>query len=110
MSISNELISLREASKISGYHSDYLSFLIRSNKLKGNKVGHMWVVYKNDLENFLKKKEVHKSFSSNFFQKIGKVIFTTFIVVVFAIISFQAIKSSDSGVKVANNISSQNDF
>jgi len=56
MVISNELISLKEASAISGYHPDYLSFLIRSGKLKGTKISRTWFVDKNELETFLKVK------------------------------------------------------
>jgi len=50
------LISLREASKISGYHQDYLSFLIRQNKLSGIRVGRNWGVNKQDLLNFMSTK------------------------------------------------------
>ena len=57
MVISNEVISLREASEISGYHSDYLSFLIRSGKLKGQKVGRAWILDKNDFNQFLNNHE-----------------------------------------------------
>jgi len=107
MSISNELISLREASKLSGYHSDYLSFLIRSNKLKGHRVGRMWVVYKSDFENFLKNKENPQKSPSNFFQKLSRAIFTTFLVAFFVFITVQILKNPESGKKVANNITYQ---
>jgi len=110
MGISNELISLREASKISGYHPDYLSFLIRSKKISGHRVGRMWVVYENDLIKFLKQKESSKNISSNFFYKITKAIFTTFLLAVIVFASFQIIKNPEAGIKVADNISHQNDF
>jgi hypothetical protein len=36
------LISLREASILTGYHPDYLSQLIRGGKLHGSKIGRNW--------------------------------------------------------------------
>ena len=47
-------ISLSEASKISGYHPDYLGFLCRSGKLKGFKLGRNWVTTKENLDDFIK--------------------------------------------------------
>lgn len=35
-------ISLKEAAKISGYHPDYLSSLIREKKLFGERIGRSW--------------------------------------------------------------------
>lgn len=55
------IISLREASKISGYHQDYLSFLIRKNKLQGQKIGKVWCVKEDDLRNFMQEKASLKS-------------------------------------------------
>jgi len=50
------LISLNEASKISGYHQDYLSYLIRKNKLNGEKIGRAWCVTEDDLRKFILEK------------------------------------------------------
>lgn len=55
------IISLREASKISGYHQDYLSFLIRKNKLQGQKIGKVWCVKEENLRNFMQEKASLKS-------------------------------------------------
>ncbi len=51
---SENLVSLSEASNLTGYHQDYLGFLCRSGKLKGFKVGRNWSVTKTDLEDFIK--------------------------------------------------------
>lgn len=51
---SGEFISLSEASKISDYHPDYLSFLCRSGKLKGFKLGRNWVTTKANLDEFIR--------------------------------------------------------
>jgi len=55
------IISLREASKISGYHQDYLSFLIRKNKLQGQKIGKVWCVEEGNLRKFMEEKGGLKS-------------------------------------------------
>ena len=74
MVISNEAISLKEASKFSGYHSDYLSFLIRSGKLNGQKIGRAWFVNQGELEVFLKQKENGKDVLSNSSEKTNGFI------------------------------------
>ena len=50
---SKEFISLAQASKISGYHQDYLGFLCRSGKLEGFKLGRNWVTTQVALDSFL---------------------------------------------------------
>lgn len=48
-----DLISLAEASKISGYHQDYLGALCRGGKLSGTKIGRNWIVSKGALDAFM---------------------------------------------------------
>jgi len=48
-----DILSLKEASVISGYHSDYLSYLIRNGKLKGKKMGRSWFITRADLDEYL---------------------------------------------------------
>ena len=48
-----KLISLKEAAKISGYHSDYLSFLIREKKLFGERIGRSWCTTEDALNAYL---------------------------------------------------------
>ena len=38
----NKILSLSEASKVTGYHQDYLGFLCRTGKLEGQKIGRNW--------------------------------------------------------------------
>lgn len=49
-----KLLTLKEASRISGYSSDYLGQLIRSGKIRGEKVFCQvtWKIDLNDLENY----------------------------------------------------------
>src|SRR3954470_24807300 len=51
------LISLREASKISGYHADYISSLIRLRKIRGKRIGRNWFTTKQEIERYLTAKK-----------------------------------------------------
>ncbi|HEY0010311.1 MAG TPA: helix-turn-helix domain-containing protein, partial [Candidatus Paceibacterota bacterium] len=53
-------ISTKEASRRSGYNSDYLARLCRSKKIVGQQVGRTWVVRTDSLEKFIRDQEVHK--------------------------------------------------
>jgi hypothetical protein len=50
----SEYITLRVASRISGYNPDYLSSLIRTGKLKGRKVGKSWMTTARNVEDLLR--------------------------------------------------------
>ena len=63
MAIFEDFITLKEAGSISGYHPDYIGALIRSNKVKGKKVGKNW---------FVSKKEVQEYFTTQHFAPVGK--------------------------------------
>jgi fibronectin-binding autotransporter adhesin len=52
---SDEILSLAQASKITGYHQDYLGQLCRSGKLAGKKIGRNWTTTKFALEEFQRK-------------------------------------------------------
>ncbi len=52
-SIKEEVISLVEGAKYSGYSSDYLRLRIRQNKLKAKKLGRDWVTTKGWLDDYL---------------------------------------------------------
>jgi len=66
MAIFDDFITLKEAGQISGYHPDYIGALIRSNKVKGKKVGKNW---------FVSKKEVQEHFTTQHFAPAQKVFF-----------------------------------
>jgi hypothetical protein len=48
-------ISTRRAGKENGYHSDYMGQLIRSGKVKGQKVGRSWYIEEESLAHYLGK-------------------------------------------------------
>lgn len=52
----NKKLRLKEAAELSGYHSDYLGHLIRSKKLKGEKIGKSWFVIESDVRDLLRQK------------------------------------------------------
>jgi hypothetical protein len=54
-------IPLNQASKLSGYHSDYLSSLIRKGELKGTKIGGNWFTTEEAIKDYVFKQKVrHK--------------------------------------------------
>lgn len=94
-------ISLKEASEISGYHPDYLSYLIRKGKLEGKRIGRDWFTTQSALENYLLTKKFF-SLQEILFSKINpkKVLFSLIAVIIilvtvfliFSPFSFQKIK------------------
>lgn len=55
--LSGELISLKKASEISGYHPDYLSYLIRKGRIRGRRVGRDWFTTEEAVKNYLSTKK-----------------------------------------------------
>jgi hypothetical protein len=53
----DDYISLKQAGEISGYHPDYLSSLIRSEKLPGKKIGKTWMTTEKAIRDYLATKE-----------------------------------------------------
>ncbi len=59
-------INLKEASKISGYSSDYIGSLIRGGKLDGKQIfsNPVWVTTEGALKGFLEKRDAQKRYIS----------------------------------------------
>lgn len=51
------LISLPEAAELYGFHSEYLSNLVRKGRLKAQKVGKMWVTTPQSVEEFIRSRQ-----------------------------------------------------
>lgn len=92
MAVLNKMITLREASKISGYHSDYLSFLIRSRKLRGEKAGRSWLVSEREIQRLLDEKKGKVSVVRKTMSLAGYVFLI--LVGVGALLSFSNIRLS----------------
>lgn len=75
-----KVVSLNQASKITGYHSDYLSALIRKGEIKGQKIGGSWFTTIEDINDYVFKQKIrHKKIAIGGFlsQKRTKNIFIT---------------------------------
>ena len=99
-----QYISLKEASEVSGYSSDYIGQLIRKGKLNGKQVysSVAWTVEKNDLVEYLKqnrssenttdgngKLTIMSEISSYFtMERIGSWIFCTVIALMMIFVVF----------------------
>lgn len=53
-----KIISLHQASQISGYHQDYLSSLIRKKEIKGEKLGSNWFTTEEEIKNYIFKQKI----------------------------------------------------
>lgn len=53
-----KVISLHQASKISGYHQDYLSALIRKGEMKGQKIGGNWFTTEDEVDSYIFKQKI----------------------------------------------------
>jgi hypothetical protein len=76
-------ITLKEAAAISGYHQDYISYLIRTNKVQGEKVGRNWFTTKAEIERYLSTKQF---FSVQRLLKDRRVIASFAVVVIAGIV------------------------
>ena len=87
-----EFLSLGEAAKISGYHRDYLSFLIRKGELKAQRIGRNWFLSQSELKLFLKKKHNHSDWQAANQKLFGwKKLFllTASVVTIFCLIFYK---------------------
>lgn len=80
----DKFITLREASKISGYNPDYMSYLIRSGKMDGRKVGRNWMTTKDAVHQYLSNqstfsKLTHKSVTL----KLGFIVVAISLIITF---------------------------
>lgn len=53
-----KVISLHQASIISGYHQDYLSSLIRKGEINGEKMGGNWLTTEEEIERYIFKQKI----------------------------------------------------
>ncbi len=58
--LDSNLISTRDASALSGYHSDYLARLCREEKIVGSRIGRSWVLDRASLDAFIRDQELAK--------------------------------------------------
>ncbi len=79
-----KVISLSQASRITGYHSDYLSALIRKGEIKGEKVGGNWFTTEEEIKDYIFKQKIrHRKFAvGEFFsrKRTQKILILTGII------------------------------
>ncbi|MFA5791897.1 MAG: hypothetical protein WC884_02575 [Candidatus Paceibacterota bacterium] len=88
-----KVISLHQASKISGYHQDYLSLLIRKKEIKGEKMGGNWFTTEEEVKNYIFKQEIrHKKWIIKYFLSFKRAnksfIYAFIILVLFGIVIY----------------------
>lgn len=71
-----QYISLKQASKISGYHPDYLGQLIRKGKLKAIRIGRSWFVPEEEV------KKLSSGSSSKAFSPVSKLAIIALILII----------------------------
>ena len=85
-----KIVSLNQASKIFGYHSDYLSALIRKGEIKGEKIGGSWFTTEEEMKNYIFKQKIrHKKFAILDFlsQKRTRNIFIVSVIIFLGLLS-----------------------
>lgn len=84
-----EYISLKRASEFSGYHPDYLSYLLRKGKIKGKRIGRDWFTTRAALQNYLLRKKFF-SIQEILFSKVNskKILFSTIAVILILVAAF----------------------
>lgn len=53
-----KIISLHQASQLSGYHPDYLSSLLRKNEIKGEKLGGSWFTTEEEIKSYIFRQKI----------------------------------------------------
>ena len=111
-----KVISLNQASKISGYHQDYLSSLIRKEEIKGKKVGGSWFTTEEEIKNYIFKQKIHhkkwaiRDFLSS--KRINNIFIYAFIFIAlfFIVLHFYDKKNSNPTEAVDTKLSDTNEL
>lgn len=79
-----KVISLSQASQLSGYTQDYLGFLIRKGEIRGVKKGRVWFTTEEEVRNYIFKKKI-RSEEVAFFEffspsRVRNIILATIII------------------------------
>jgi len=108
-----KVISLNQASQISGYSQDYLGFLLRKGELKGLKKGRVWFTTEEEIKNYLFKKKIRNQelaikefFSPSRTRNIIIVTIIIFICGSFVVSNINKQKSNPSVPEVRSAITS----
>ena len=99
-----KIISLNQASKMSGYSQDYLGFLIRKGEMKGLKKGRTWFTTEEEVKNYIFKKKVrHDEFAfKDFFttSRTKKIIIMTVLFFIFGFLIISNLNKTNLSTEV----------
>lgn len=114
MGLTKRVITLRQASKISGYNQDYLGSLIRNGEIKGVKVGRNWCTTEAEIKSYLFRQKIKKNqlAITDFFSKRRIVTIsalTIFLLCVGTFAFYILSYSSNPEVQVQKNLSDNNE-
>lgn len=98
-----KIISLHQASIISGYHQDYLGSLLRKNEIKGEKLGGNWFTTEEEIKNYIFKQKIrHKKWIVKYFLSFTRRINKSFVYALICLILFSV------GLYVYNKVEIKN--
>jgi hypothetical protein len=98
-----KVISLNQASKISGYTQDYLGYLMRRGEIKGLKKGRVWFTTEEDIKDYLFKKKIRQNqfaFGDFFSPTRSRNIFIVAMIVVIGVFLIFSCYSKNKVVSV----------
>lgn len=120
-----KVISLHQASVISGYNQDYLSSLIRKREIKGEKIGGNWVTTYEEIENYIYRQKIrNKGFLAKqvlyFLKRNSSLIFASILLLVIgsAIYVYNreyaetktALQKSEAEISAINKLQAEREF
>ena len=86
-------ISLKEVAKLTGYHPDYISYLIRNKKIDAEKIGRNWFTTKEEVQSYLSTK---KYLSAGTLLKRNAFVFIVLVMVVVGLGAYYYMPQSDT--------------
>ena len=111
MENSKNLISLHWASKISGYHQDYLSALVRKNEIRGVKMGGTWFTTEAAVKNYIFKQKIRhrelaiRDFLS--FRRTKKIFVVASIILVIVALSWLYFYGKKNSQTLSNEVNTK---
>lgn len=105
-----KVISLHQASIISGYHQDYLSSLIRKGEINGEKMGGNWLTTEEEIERYIFKQKIRNKnwLVRNFLVLMKKVnkslLYAVACLVIFSAVLYFYNKNNVSEIKTNTQI------
>lgn len=111
MELTKKLIPLNKAAKISGYHQDYLSSLIRKNEIKGTRVGNNWFTTEEEIKTYIFKQKIrHRKFAIRDFlsvRRTKKIFIVASIILVIVALSWLYFYGKKNSQTLSNEVNTK---